>query len=108
MANELDQFDFHVVTCRQCGSLDEVWEKPDDPHICADCEDATYICMDCGEVAYDCDCIQYCQYCFNDEDYCSCSYCEDCGMNVNECGCEEDYPWINDRNDIDGDGDIPF
>jgi len=105
MANELDQFDFHVVTCMQCGSLDEAWE-PDDAHLCADCEDATYFCPDCMEVGSDCTCA-YCQHCSNMEEDCDCLTCQDCGMIVYECGCEEDYPWINDRNQIDGD-DIPF
>lgn len=90
VAKDLENL-FHIVKCMECGSLDEVWEEPDDLHICADCEDATYICLDCGEIAYDCDCIQYCQYCSNDEEYCDCLRCEDCGMIVYECGCEEGY-----------------
>jgi len=103
MDNELDSLDFHIVKCMNCGSLDEVWNKSDDPHICADCEGANYFCPDCHEVGYDCTCY-YCQYCSHMEEDCDCQTCSDCGMIVYECGCEEDYPWVKSRNDIDGGG----
>ena len=94
MANELDSLDFLIVTCMGCGSLDEAYE-PNDAHLCADCEDATYFCPYCMEVGNDCTCTDYCQYCSNDEEYCDCLTCDDCGTIVYECGCEEDYPFRN-------------
>lgn len=88
MANELDSLDFHVVQCMECGSFDEVF-NPDDPHICADCEDATYLCPFCEQVQSNCACEYYCQHCSNFEEECSCDYCHECGQNEYECACEQ-------------------
>ena len=107
MANELDSLDFHVVTCMECGSLDEVWGDPDDAHLCADCEDATYFCPDCHEVGSDCTCA-YCQHCSNMEEDCDCPICHDCGQVIYECGgCEEIEYTLEDVYPT-GDDDIPF
>lgn len=105
MASELDSLDFHVVTCMECGSLDEVWE-PDDAHLCADCEDANYYCPDCMEVGNECACA-YCQWCSNMAEDCDCLTCADCGMIVYECGCEDVEYTLNDIYPTEEDN-IPF
>lgn len=43
--------------------------------------------------------IVYCQHCSYDEDSCNCQYCEDCGLNTYDCGCDPDY--ANDPYDED-------
>ena len=38
MANELDDLDFVIIQCVECGVFDEAWE-PDDAYVCPHCRE---------------------------------------------------------------------
>ena len=73
--------------CLECGRPFSFTEEEDDPIL----DDSDLFCEVCRN--YDPDAGDehplWCQFCSNWEEHCNCYYCEDCGMNEHECGCDD-------------------
>lgn len=83
------EYDFDEHGLPICAHCSERIEYPyDKPHDCIECyycgERDMCVCDDINDEVY-------CEHCAQPWLDCDCPACDDCGLIVYDCGCEEDY-----------------